>query len=148
MDATGETKASAGGDSSPPILEMRGIAKRFGATQALEGVSLVLRAGEIHALLGENGAGKSTLIKIMTGVYQPDLGEILLNGQPISIGNTAAAQRHRRPLTPWFRPWRPQVAPPVGGATGRRLERLVRGYLFRREMNVKKSADRPSRSFL
>ena len=93
MGATGETKASAGGDSSPPILEMRGIAKRFGATQALEGVSLVLRAGEIHALLGENGAGKSTLIKIMTGVYQPDLGEILLNGQPISIGNTAAAQR-------------------------------------------------------
>jgi rhamnose transport system ATP-binding protein len=72
---------------------MRHITKRFGATQALQGVSLTLRAGEVHALLGENGAGKSTLIKIMTGVYQPDLGEILLNGQSITLGNAAAAQR-------------------------------------------------------
>ncbi len=78
----------------PPILEMRGIAKRFGATQALEAVSLTLRAGEVHALLGENGAGKSTLIKIMTGVYQPDRGDILLAGQPITIGSAAEAQRH------------------------------------------------------
>ncbi len=73
---------------------MRNIAKRFGATQALEDVSLTLRAGEIHALLGENGAGKSTLIKIMTGVHQPDRGEILLAGQPITIGSAAEAQVH------------------------------------------------------
>jgi rhamnose transport system ATP-binding protein len=78
----------------PPILEMRDIAKRFGATQALEAVSLSLRPGEVHALLGENGAGKSTLIKIMTGVYQPDRGEIRLAGQPITIGSAAEAQRH------------------------------------------------------
>src|SRR6202035_6069192 len=70
------------------------IAKRFGATQALEAVSLTLRAGEVHALLGENGGGKSTLIKIMTGVYQPDRGEILLAGAPIAIGSAAEAQRH------------------------------------------------------
>ncbi len=65
-----------------PTLEMRGISKRFGNTQALDGVDLALYPGEIHALLGENGAGKSTLIKIMTGVHRPDAGEILLDGSP------------------------------------------------------------------
>jgi rhamnose transport system ATP-binding protein len=93
VSATAGTNEPAAGNNTSPILEMRNIAKRFGATQALESVSLTLRGGEVHALLGENGAGKSTLIKIMTGVYQPDLGEILLSGQPISIGNSAAAQR-------------------------------------------------------
>ena len=83
-----------GGAAGAPVLEMRGIAKRFGATQALEDVSLALRAGEVHALLGENGAGKSTLIKIMTGVHQPDRGEILLAGQPVAIRSAAEAQRH------------------------------------------------------
>jgi rhamnose transport system ATP-binding protein len=76
-----------------PILEIRGIAKRFDATQALEDVSLALYAGEIHALLGENGAGKSTLIKIITGVHQPDRGQILLAGRPVTIRNAAEAQR-------------------------------------------------------
>jgi rhamnose transport system ATP-binding protein len=76
-----------------PILEIRGVAKRFDATQALEDVSLSLHAGEIHALLGENGAGKSTLIKIITGVHQPDSGRILLGGQPVTIRSAAEAQR-------------------------------------------------------
>ena len=76
-----------------PVLELRRIAKRFGATQALEDVSLTLNAGEVHALLGENGAGKSTLIKIITGVHQPDVGEILLAGAPVGIGSSAEAQR-------------------------------------------------------
>ncbi|MEP7286879.1 MAG: sugar ABC transporter ATP-binding protein [Chloroflexota bacterium] len=75
-------------------LEIRGISKRFDATQALDNVSLNLYAGEIHTLLGENGAGKSTLIKIMTGVQLPDQGEILLDGQPIRIENTAQAQHY------------------------------------------------------
>ena len=76
-----------------PILEIRGVAKRFDATQALEDVSLTLHAGEIHALLGENGAGKSTLIKIITGVHQPDRGQILLAGRPVTIRSAAEAQR-------------------------------------------------------
>jgi rhamnose transport system ATP-binding protein len=76
-----------------PVLEIRGVAKRFGATQALHDVSLALHAGEIHALLGENGAGKSTLIKIITGVYQPDRGEMLLAGRPVTIRSAAEAQR-------------------------------------------------------
>ncbi len=76
-----------------PVLEIRSVAKRFDATQALEDVSLSLRAGEIHALLGENGAGKSTLIKIITGVHQPDRGQILLSGRPVTIRSAAEAQR-------------------------------------------------------
>ena len=64
----------------------------FGATQALDRVSLALYPGEIHSLLGENGAGKSTLIKVMTGIHQPDSGEIRINGQPVSIRSSAEAQ--------------------------------------------------------
>lgn len=79
-------------DERAPILEMRHISKRFDATQALDDVSLTLYPGEVHALLGENGAGKSTLIKIMTGVHQPDAGEIVLDGTPIRIHNAMQAQ--------------------------------------------------------
>jgi rhamnose transport system ATP-binding protein len=78
----------------PLALEIRSISKRFDATQALDNVSLKLYAGEVHTLLGENGAGKSTLIKIMTGIHQPDQGEILLDGKPIQIDNTAQAQQY------------------------------------------------------
>src|SRR5437899_7467957 len=75
-----------------PILEIRGVSKRFGSTQALDDVSLALEAGEIHALLGENGAGKSTLIKIMTGVVQPDRGELIVDGRPVGVGSALEAQ--------------------------------------------------------
>jgi rhamnose transport system ATP-binding protein len=76
-----------------PVLEIRGVDKRFDATQALEDIALTLYPDEIHALLGENGAGKSTLIKIITGVHQPDRGEILLARQPVTIRSAAEAQR-------------------------------------------------------
>lgn len=75
-----------------PVLEMRGISKRFDTTQALDDVSLTLYPGEIHALLGENGAGKSTLIKIMTGVHAPDRGEILLDSKPVTLNSPIQAQ--------------------------------------------------------
>ena len=89
-----ETQESADGAAVvAPVLEIRGVSKRFDATQALEDVSLALHAGEIHALLGENGAGKSTLIKIITGVHQPDRGEMLLAGRPVTIRSAAEAQR-------------------------------------------------------
>src|SRR5512146_1569714 len=77
-----------------PILEMRHISKRFDMTQALDDVSLALYPGEIHALMGENGAGKSTLIKIMTGVYHPDEGEMLLDGKTIRVNNSVEAQAY------------------------------------------------------
>ncbi len=83
---------SSTGTTSVPVLEMQHISKRFDATQALEDVSLALYPGEVHALIGENGAGKSTLIKIMTGVHRPDTGEILLDGKPVHIANSQAAQ--------------------------------------------------------
>jgi ribose transport system ATP-binding protein len=72
-------------------LEVSGIRKQFPGVLALNDVSLRLRTGEIHALLGENGAGKSTLIKILTGVYQPDAGEIRLDGEPIRFASPRAA---------------------------------------------------------
>ncbi|TMD59198.1 MAG: sugar ABC transporter ATP-binding protein [Chloroflexi bacterium] len=75
-----------------PVLEIRGVSKRFGSIQALDDVSLALRAGEIHALLGENGAGKSTLIKITTGVEQPDAGELLVDGRPVRVASALEAQ--------------------------------------------------------
>ncbi|MGV3574744.1 MAG: sugar ABC transporter ATP-binding protein [Devosia sp.] len=67
--------------SDAPTIEMRGISKSFPAVKALRGVSFTCSRGEVHALCGENGAGKSTLIKILSGVYWPDSGEVLIDGQ-------------------------------------------------------------------
>ncbi len=69
---------------STPLLQMRGISKSFRGVQALKGVDFTVRAGEIHALMGENGAGKSTLIKVLTGVHPRDSGDVLLAGQSVS----------------------------------------------------------------
>jgi ribose transport system ATP-binding protein len=74
------------------ILEMKGIGKSFPGVKALEGVSLAVREGQVHALLGENGAGKSTLIKILSGAYTRDEGEILFDGKPAAIRKPEDAQ--------------------------------------------------------
>jgi rhamnose transport system ATP-binding protein len=73
---------------------MRHISKRFDTIQALDDVSLRLYPGEIHTLVGENGAGKSTLIKIMTGIYAPDEGQILLDSKPIKVHSSVDAQAY------------------------------------------------------
>ncbi len=75
-----------------PVLELRGISKAFTGVQALSGVSLKLYPGEVHTLMGQNGAGKSTLIKVLTGVYAPDQGQILLDGRAIHPASTLDAQ--------------------------------------------------------
>ena len=75
-----------------PILEMRGICKFFPGVRALENVDFTLREGEIHALMGENGAGKSTLIKVLTGVYPKDGGEVWLADAPVHIKSPQDAQ--------------------------------------------------------
>ncbi|WP_119387733.1 sugar ABC transporter ATP-binding protein [Taklimakanibacter lacteus] len=74
-------------------LEARNITKAFGPVQALNDVSLGLRKGEIHALVGENGAGKSTLMNIIDGILRPDAGDILINGRKADIASPAQAQR-------------------------------------------------------
>ena len=74
------------------LLEMRDISKGFPGVQALDSVDFTLRAGEVHALMGENGAGKSTLIKLLTGVYPRDEGEIRLNGKPVQPRSTKHAE--------------------------------------------------------
>ena len=73
------------------LLEMRGIEIQFPGVKALDKVDFTLRAGEVHALLGENGAGKSTLIKCLTGVNKMDAGEIRLEGKPIRPTSPQAA---------------------------------------------------------
>ena len=77
-----------------PLLELRGITKRFPGVLANDRVDFDLRHGEVHALLGENGAGKSTLMNILYGLYTPDEGEILLNGARIDVGSTKASIEH------------------------------------------------------
>ncbi|HHU50403.1 MAG TPA: sugar ABC transporter ATP-binding protein [Firmicutes bacterium] len=77
---------------SENILKMEGIGKSFPGVRALHNVDLTLRKGEIHALMGENGAGKSTLIKILTGVYQKDVGRIILEGRPVHFRSPQDAQ--------------------------------------------------------
>ncbi len=74
------------------LLEMQGIGKTFPGVRALEGVQLTVKEGQVHALLGENGAGKSTLIKILSGAYAKDEGQILFEGQPIEIRGPHDAQ--------------------------------------------------------
>jgi simple sugar transport system ATP-binding protein len=77
-----------------PIFEARDVTKRFGRVVALRGVDFDLRAGEVHAIVGDNGAGKSTLIKILSGVMQPTSGEVLIDGHPVSLGSPREARSH------------------------------------------------------
>src|SRR5687768_16669866 len=76
-----------------PLLQMRNVRKSFPGVRALDGVDFFVRRGEVHALMGENGAGKSTLIKVLTGVYPRDTGEVLLDGQSIDPRSPLDAQK-------------------------------------------------------
>jgi ABC-type sugar transport system ATPase subunit len=77
--------------SDPPLLAARGVHKRFPGVHALRGVDLDIRAGEVHAVVGENGAGKSTLMHILAGVYQPDAGRLEWEGRPVVFADERAA---------------------------------------------------------
>ena len=88
----GDTALAAG--DAMPLLELRGITKRFPGVVANDRVDFDVRAGEVHALFGENGAGKSTLMRVLYGIYKPDEGEIRLRGEPGAITSPAAAIAH------------------------------------------------------
>src|SRR5712671_1824097 len=90
MNATVEPAVS----SAEPLLSLRAITKRFGSFTALSDVSLDIRAGEIHCILGENGAGKSTLCNLIFGVHRPDAGRITLDGSPFAPNGPIDALRH------------------------------------------------------
>src|SRR4051794_25134873 len=79
--------------AEPPALELRGVRKRYGSIEALRGVELTLRPGEVHALLGDNGAGKSTMLKIASGAISPDEGSITVAGEQISMSTPSDARR-------------------------------------------------------
>jgi rhamnose transport system ATP-binding protein len=85
--------AAADAASRTPVMVLADVSKQFGATRALQGAGIELFAGEVHALVGENGAGKSTLIKTMTGIHQPDGGEVRIDGELVTLGSAADAQR-------------------------------------------------------
>jgi ribose transport system ATP-binding protein len=87
----GDSAASLVPEPAAPLLTMRGITKSFAGVPALRGVDLEVLPGEVHCVLGQNGAGKSTLIKILSGAYQPDGGEITWQGQPATIPSPTAA---------------------------------------------------------
>lgn len=75
----------------PYVLEAEGISKQFPGVKALDNVSLKIKPGSVHALMGENGAGKSTLMKCLIGIYRPDAGTIKVKGQPVTFNDTQAA---------------------------------------------------------
>ncbi|WP_406688931.1 ATP-binding cassette domain-containing protein [Saccharopolyspora sp. ID03-671] len=77
-----------------PLLEARDLVKRYGSVEALRGASFTVHPGEVVALIGDNGAGKSTLVKCLSGVEQPDSGQILVNGEPVSLDSPTAARGH------------------------------------------------------
>jgi ribose transport system ATP-binding protein len=90
----GGGKISGPADSVAPLLVLKGLDKRFGATHALKSVDLIFEKGEIHAIVGENGAGKSTLIKLLTGVHVRSGGEVYWEGQPVALATPHEAIGH------------------------------------------------------
>jgi ABC-type sugar transport system ATPase subunit len=98
--ATDNPSAARQDAAPPPAIHLEGVCKRFPGVVALDNVSLQIRRGEVHALLGENGAGKSTLIKVLTGSYQPDSGRIVIAGHDIRVTDARQARKYGVSVVP------------------------------------------------
>ncbi|HEU0203798.1 MAG TPA: ATP-binding cassette domain-containing protein [Burkholderiaceae bacterium] len=94
MSQHATTQALTANGTRPPVLEARGLVKRYGRVTALDGVDFELRAGEILAVIGDNGAGKSSLIMALSGATVPDEGEMRLDGEPVHFRSPIDARRH------------------------------------------------------
>src|SRR5215470_19077148 len=92
--STTSVPSSATTSAATPVLEARGLIKRYGQVTALDGCDFEVMPGEIQAVIGDNGAGKSTLIKALSGALVPDEGEILIDGQPVHFRTPQDARRY------------------------------------------------------
>ena len=118
------------------IIEMRGIIKEFPGVKALNGVDLLVKKGQVHGLVGENGAGKSTLMKILSGIYQKDSGEILIDGQRVDFKDALEARHHGIGLVHQ----EPQIVPTISIAENICLGGLPHGkFLLDQKMLLEKS---------
>jgi len=126
---SGPAGAAEAGPHGPARLVAEGISKGFAGVQALREVTVEVRSGEVLALIGENGAGKSTLLRILSGDYQPDAGRLVLDGQPITLGNPRDA--HRAGIRVIYQ--EPEIIPHVSVAENVYVGELPRhGRLFDR----------------
>ncbi len=94
MIASSQTLAGAPDRSGAPALALRGIGKAFGQVKALSRVDLAAYPGEMHFIVGDNGAGKSTTLKILSGIYQPDAGDVVIHDAPVRMRDASEAHRH------------------------------------------------------
>lgn len=122
-----------------PALQMRGVTKRFGAVVACQDVDLQVGAGEVVALAGHNGAGKSTVLKMLSGVIQPDAGEIRLFGRPAHLSSVRAARAHGIETVPQELALAPQLSIPANIFLGREL--VARPKFLRRRASRQMEAE-------
>ena len=123
-----------------PALHARGIGKRFGPVIALDGVDLELRAGEVTALMGENGAGKSTLLKILTGDYQPDERQLLMDGREVTFADPSDSRAAGLRVIAQ----EPEIVPHVSVAENIYVGAISKAGLFFDQRGLeKRAAERP-----
>ena len=92
-------------DADAPLLEIRNVTKTFGSVISLSDISTTVRAGQVTCVLGDNGAGKSTFIKMLSGVHQPDQGELLMDGSPVTSTSRATRWTPASPPCSRTSPW-------------------------------------------